>query len=88
MPINLEHLKRTQQDYYIARWEDNELVMEPFCFCGNALDEDFFCKKCDRECDCTFVACCDPQSLSVAEKLINGSPSFRNFKISMLENKK
>lgn len=85
MPMKLEDLKASQQDYYLAHWEDNQLVMEPFCHCGNALDEDYFCSECERECDCTFVACYDPQSLSVVEKMINGNPSFRNYQVSMLD---
>lgn len=85
MAIKLEDLRTSQQDYYLASWEGNQLVMEPFCSCGNALDEDYFCKKCDRKCDCTFIACYDPQSLSVVGKMINGNPSFRDHKVSMLD---
>ena len=88
MKVNLTDLNSRQQDYYVARWEDNQLVIEPFCYCGNSLDEDYFCKKCDRKCDCTFIACTDPQSLSVVEKLIHGNPSFRDCKVAMLDKEK
>lgn len=85
MKVNRKDLNSRQQDYYVASWEDNQLVMEPFCYCGNSLDEDYFCKKCDRKCDCTFIACTDPQSLSVVEKLIHGNPSFRDCKVAFLD---
>lgn len=84
MPITLDVLKSRKQDYFIARWEDEQLVMEPHCFCGNELDADFFCKDCNRSCDCTFVACTDAQALSMLEKLIHGEPTFKNFEASLL----
>ena len=85
MAVSIDALKEEQQDYYVAKWENNELVVEPFCHCGSSLDEDFFCRECNRECDCTFFVCSDPQAFSVVEKLISGSPSFRNFKASLLD---
>lgn len=85
MPVTLHTLKSLRQDYLLAKWEGAELVMEPSCACGNALEEDYFCHSCKRECDCTFIACNDPQALSVVEKLIQGNPSFKNFKASLLD---
>lgn len=84
MAITLQTLKSSQQDYLLARWENDQLVMEPYCYCGTTLDEDYFCKACNRECNCTFIACNDPQALSIVEKLINGNPSFRNSEASLL----
>lgn len=84
MPIKIEDLKANNQDYLLVRWEEGQLVMEPACACGNFLDDDYNCKVCGRQCDCTFMACQDPQALSVAEKLIQGNPTFRNFKASLI----
>ncbi len=85
MPVTREKLKELRQDFLLASWEDEQLVMEPFCHCGKALEEDFYCKDCGRECQCTFVACSDPRALSVAERLISGNPDFKNFKASLLD---
>ena len=85
MAISIDALKNSGQDYYLAKWENNQLVVEPFCRCGSSLDVDFYCGECKRECECTFFACNDPQALSVVEKLISGSPDFRNCKASLLE---
>lgn len=84
MPIKLEDLKNDRQDYFIVHWENDQLVMEPHCYCGNELEEDFYCADCDRKCDCTFLACRDGQALSLAEKLIHGEPTFKNFKVSLI----
>lgn len=85
MAITLTALKTQRQDYLVARWDDDHLVMEPFCSCGESLDENYHCRQCERECDCTFIACEDPQALSIVEKLIQGNPSFKNYKASLLD---
>jgi hypothetical protein len=85
MPVSRQKLKDLQQDYFLASWEDGELIMEPFCSCGSSLGEDNFCQKCNRECKCDFIACSDPQALSVAEKLIAGNPNFKDFNTSLLQ---
>ena len=85
MAITLEDLAARGQDYLLAYWENGELVMEPTCSCGNALEENFFCGKCNRECDCTFIACNDPQALAVAEKLVAGNPNFKNYRTALLD---
>lgn len=85
MSVTQEMLRSREQDYFLARWVDGELSMEPTCACGNLLDEDFTCKECNRKCDCTFIACEDAQSLAVAEKLVAGNPRFRNFRTALLQ---
>ncbi len=85
MAVTSDTLKAAKQDYLLARYEEDELVMEPTCFCGKALEEDYFCKECNRECDCTFIACEDAQALSLVEKLVHGNPTFKNFKVSLLQ---
>lgn len=85
MPIKREDLQKKQKDYFLARWENEELIMEPFCYCGSPLEEDYFCEKCKRQCTCTFVACKDPETLSVVRKFIHGNPRFREFEASLLD---
>lgn len=85
MSITQETLKQSGQDHFIVKEEDGQFVMEPHCACGNELDEDFFCEACNRKCDCTFFACKDHQSLNMAEKLVHGDPSFKNFKAALVE---
>jgi hypothetical protein len=84
MAVTRDSLKSQRQDYYIATWENDELIMEPFCQCGSELEEDFFCKACNRDCDCSFVLCRDHQALTVVEKFIHGNPNFRNYQLSLM----
>ncbi|MGC9966339.1 MAG: hypothetical protein ABSE08_13125 [Syntrophobacteraceae bacterium] len=85
MPITLDDLKAREIDYLLASIEKGELVLEPFCSCGSALDENFHCAQCGKVCDCKFVACSGPQALGIVEKLVAGNPGFRNFKASLLD---
>lgn len=85
MATTLSELQARRQDYMLAHWENNELVMEPSCSCGNVLEENYFCGKCNRECECTFIACSDPQALAVVEKLIAGNPNFKNYTAALLD---
>ena len=84
MPVSLETLKAHEKDYLLAYWENGGLVMEPHCFCGAALEEDYFCGKCSRKCKCKFIACQDPQALTVVQKLLCGNPNFRDYEASLL----
>ena len=84
MPVTFDQLKARQQDYLVARMEEDQLVMEPFCACGTALDEDYHCPVCQRECDCHFIACADPQAMAIVEKLVQGNPNFKNYLVSLL----
>ena len=83
--ITIDKLKSRGQDYLLAHWEGEELVMEPFCSCGALLEEDYHCSRCNRDCMCTFIACNDSQSFSIVQKLIFGNPNFREFTASMVE---
>ncbi len=84
MAITPDDLKLRAIDYLLASTEDGHLVLEPFCSCGSALDEDYQCAQCGKICDCKFVACTGVQALGIVEKLISGSPGFRNFEASLL----
>jgi hypothetical protein len=72
--------KKERTDYYFAKMEKGELVMEPHCACGNLLLEEYFCKKCSRQCRCTEIICDDETALEFVKNLIATSPQFRNFK--------
>ncbi len=84
MAMTLDELKRGKRDYFLARRENDELAMEPFCYCGNVLEADYYCKECDHKCMCTFIACMDPQALAMVESLVHGNPDFAKFEFSAL----
>lgn len=84
MAITLDDLKSRSIDYLLASTKDGQLILEPFCSCGSALDEDYQCAQCGKVCDCKFLACSGTQALGIVEKLISGSPDFRNFQASLL----
>ncbi|MBP8646503.1 MAG: hypothetical protein KBH99_10350 [Syntrophobacteraceae bacterium] len=71
------------RDYFLVKWEEDRLTMEPFCCRGHALDEDYFCPECGRQCQITFFLCRDSMTLSVVQRFIRGNPSFRNFEADL-----
>ncbi len=68
---------------YYASLEDGQLVMEPYCSCGNLLDEYYLCDKCKRHCRCTDILCEDQATLNLVEKYIRTSPRLRNFNATL-----
>lgn len=84
MAITRDDLKSREIDYLIASIQGGELVLEPFCSCGSALDENYHCEQCGKICDCKLVACSDPRALGMVEKMIAGNPRFRNFQATLL----
>jgi hypothetical protein len=64
-------------DYFFAEMEDGELVMKPFCQCGNPLSEDYFCEKCQRQCRCTDVVCSDETTF----RFIQDHPPFKKLRV-------
>lgn len=81
-------LRDHERDYYLGRWEDEGgLVLEPYCHCGSVLEENFVCPSCGRPCSCSYVVCEDARAFEAVEKLINGSPQFRDFETSLLVRK-
>ncbi|UCG21151.1 MAG: hypothetical protein JSU80_00700 [Deltaproteobacteria bacterium] len=64
---------------FYARVEDGQLVMEPYCSCGNQLDEYYHCDKCNKHSRCTDILCEDQATLNLVEKYIRTSPRLRNF---------
>ena len=74
-------------DFFRAHIEEEEMVMEPHCVCGNPLAEDYYCDKCRRQCSCTEIRCKDQETLDYVDQLLHNNASFRNF-TSVLEEKK
>jgi len=67
-------------DTYYAYLEDGELVLEPYCSCGNQLDETYFCDACKRHCRLTDILCEDEGTLKMVDQYIRTSSKFRRFK--------
>ena len=72
---------------FYAHLKDGQLVMEPYCSCGNPLDEGYNCEKCQKHCQCTDILCEDQATLNLVEKYMRTSPKFRHFN-AMLGKKK
>ena len=70
----------TPSDYYEAAIENGSLVMRPYCACGNALDEDYFCEKCNRRCHCNQIICDSEATLKLVKSHIRKSPKFSAFR--------
>ncbi len=64
------------RDFYKATLENGSLLMTPHCACGNALNEDDFCEKCDRQCHCYHIVCDTPDTLELVQRYIRESPKF------------
>ncbi len=84
MGVTLSALKERKRDYFVARSQGEELEMEPFCWCGRPLDQDYFCTDCNHKCNITLIVCGDPGALSLARKLAS-SPDFHKFEVETLE---
>jgi hypothetical protein len=85
MGITLDELRNLERDYFLARWENEELVMEPHCCQGHALEDQYQCNECDRKCMCTFIVCQDSEALAKVESLLRGNPDFRKFEVASLD---
>jgi hypothetical protein len=85
MPITRDELKAKEKDYFFARWENDELSMEPYCQCGSILDEQYFCEQCKRQCQCTFIVCDGHETLAVVRKFLHGNPKFKNFETAVID---
>ncbi|MBI9085315.1 MAG: hypothetical protein JEZ11_17100 [Desulfobacterales bacterium] len=72
-------------DFYRAALENGTLVMHPYCACGNGLDEDYFCEKCQRECHCHLIICQDEATLDRVRRYIRKSSQFSGFKSKLVE---
>ena len=70
-------------DHYKATLENGSLIMKPFCSCGNSLDEDYFCDKCNRRCNCHQIVCDNEATLKLVKKYTRKSSQFSAFKIKL-----
>jgi len=70
-------------DQYEATLENESLVMKPYCACGNSLDEDYFCNKCNRHCRCNQIVCDNENTLKVVKNYIRKSSQFSAFKVKL-----
>ena len=75
------------RDYYEATLENGNLVMTPHCACGNALNEDYFCEKCNRRCHCYQIVCENTATLELVQYYIRESSKFAVYK-AILKGKK
>ena len=67
------------RDFYKAAVENGSLFMTPHCACGNALNEDYFCEKCNKRCECYLIICDTKDTLNLVQKYIRQSPKFASF---------
>ena len=71
------------RDYYEAALENGSLVMTPHCACGNALNEDYFCEKCNKKCYCNQIICDNETTLKVVKNHMRKSPKFSAFRAKL-----
>lgn len=70
-------------DYFRACLEHGGLSLEPFCVCGEQLNEDYHCAACDRDCRCTVFVCDDEAAMDAVKKFIEEQPRFAGFRIAL-----
>jgi len=72
-------------DYYEAALEKGSLVMTPYCACGNALNDDYFCEKCHKRCHCNQIICHDETTLERVKSYVWKSSQFSAFKVKLVQ---
>jgi hypothetical protein len=70
-------------DHYEATLEEGSLVMEPYCACGNPLNDDYFCDRCKRKCHCRQIVCDNETTLKLVKKYVKKSSQFSAFKVKL-----
>lgn len=73
------------RDHYKATLESGSLVMKPYCACGNILDDDYFCDRCDRKCHCHQIICDTKATLELVKSYVKKSSQFSAFKIKLAD---
>ena len=81
----MEKRKDSEGDFYYAALEGGELVMEPHCACGNFLEEEYFCEKCDRQCVCNEIRCKNGATLEYVRGFLESNEKFKNFTVVLDE---
>ncbi|MCX7823458.1 MAG: hypothetical protein N2260_08465 [Syntrophobacterales bacterium] len=82
--MSIEDLKKRDEPFFLAFLENQELVMEPRCSCGEILEENFYCVGCKKSVDISCFVCRSTDVLPIVEKLIRGNPEFKYFKLYLL----
>jgi len=67
-------------DHLQACLENGGLSMEPFCRCGQQLNESYHCAACDRDCRCTTFVCDNEATMAAVRRFIEEQPSFTGFR--------
>jgi len=70
-------------DHYEATLENGSLVMKPYCACGNSLNEDYFCDRCNKRCHCHQIVCDNEATLKLVKSYIRKSSRFSAFKVKL-----
>ena len=73
------------RDHYRATLEDGSLVMKPYCSCGDLLDEDYLCNKCNRKCHCHRIICDTNATLETVKSYMKKSSQFSAFKVRLAD---
>jgi hypothetical protein len=71
-------------DYYKTTMENGSPVMEPHCGCGNPLNDDYFCVKCNRKCHCRLIVCDNESTLKRVKDYIRKSSQFSAFEVKLV----
>jgi len=79
----METRMNTHEDHYTATLEDGSLVMTPHCACGNTLNDDYFCEKCNRRCHCNHIVCDTQSALDLVQKYIRTSSQFAPYRATL-----
>nr|HID58042.1 hypothetical protein [Desulfobacterales bacterium] len=72
-----------KRDHYRATLENDSLVLQPYCACGNLLGEDYFCDKCNKRCHCNEIICDNQATLELVRKYKRSSPKFSMFNVRL-----
>ncbi len=83
--VTKEDMKQNETSYFLASWEDNQLVLEPYCFCGEMLEENFFCPRCRENRAIDVILCREFKIVGIVEKFIHGNPQFKDFRAYLLK---
>jgi hypothetical protein len=70
-------------DYYKTTMENGSLVMEPHCACGNPINDDYFCEKCNRKCHCRLIVCDNETTFKRVKDYIRKSSQFSGFEVKL-----
>lgn len=72
--------EENKKGFFKAMLEEGELVMEPYCECGELLDEEYNCESCHEHCLCLEVRCDSQPTLERVQQFIDHNERFGKFK--------